>query len=108
MGHGHQHDHGTYHPVGHEITAKDVKFYLIIFLGLSLMTLGQVLLFEYAGFSFLMNATIQTIVALVKVVLVAYYFMHLKDESTWLKFIAAIPVFAVLYTVFIAVETIIR
>lgn len=106
MGHGH--DHGAYHPTGHEITEKDVKFYLLIFVGLSLMTLAQALIYQYAGFSHLTNAIVQTVIALVKVVLVAYYFMHLKDESTWLKFIAVIPVFAVLYTVFIAVETIVR
>lgn len=108
MGHGHGDDHGAYHPVGHEITEKDVKFYLTIFFGLSLMTLAQVLIFEYAGLSSLTNAVVQTVIALVKVILVAYYFMHLKDESTWMKFIASIPVFAVLYTVFIAVETIVR
>lgn len=106
MGHGH--DHEAYHPTGHEITEKDVKFYLIIFAGLSIMTLGQVLLFEYAGFSKLMNAFVQTLIASVKVILVAYYFMHLKDESIWLKFIASIPLFAVLYTVFVSVETLVR
>lgn len=108
MGHGHGDDHSAYHPVGHEITEKDVKFYLFIFLGISLMTLGQVLIFEYAGLPSLANSVIQTLIALVKVILVAYYFMHLKDESTWLKFIASIPVFAIIYTVFITVETIVR
>ncbi len=106
MGHGHE--HAAYHPKVHEITENDVKFYLLIFVGLSFMTLAQVLIFQYAGLSHMTNAVLQIVIALVKVVLVAYYFMHLKDESTWLKFIAAIPVFAVLYTVFIAVETIVR
>jgi cytochrome c oxidase subunit 4 len=106
MGHGHE--HAAYHPTGHEITEKDVKFYLLIFVGLSLMTLAQVIIFQYAGLSHMVNAIVQMVIALVKVILVAYYFMHLKDESTWLKFIAALPVFAVLYTVFIAVETIVR
>ena len=106
MGHGH--DHAGYHPTGHEITESDVRFYLLIFVGLSLMTLAQVLIFQYAGLSATVNACTQTIIALVKVVLVAYYFMHLKDESTWLKFIAAIPIFAVLYTVFVSVESIVR
>ncbi len=109
MGHGHGHEeHEAYHPVGHEITEKDVKFYLTIFVGLSLMTLGQVLIFEYAGLSTLVNSVIQTIIGSVKVILVAYYFMHLKDESLWLKFFATIPLFALLYTVFVAVETIVR
>lgn len=102
------HDQNAYHPTGHEISEKDVKFYLLIFVALSFMTLAQVIIFQKAGLSALGNAAVQTTIALIKVVLVAYYFMHLKDESKWLKFIAAIPVFAVLYTVFVAVETIIR
>ena len=102
------HEHNTFQPKGHEITEKDVKFYLSIFVVLSFLTLGQVLIFQSGGLSVITNATVQSLIALVKVFLVAYFFMHLKEESKWLKFIAAIPVFAVLYTVFIAVETIIR
>lgn len=102
------HDEPNFHPVGHEISEKDVKFYLCIFVVLSFLTLAQVLIFQSGSLSVVMNATVQTIIAVTKVFLVAYFFMHLKDESRWLKFIASIPVFAVLYTVFIAVETIVR
>ena len=101
MEHAHQHH-------GHQLTEKDVKFYLSIFVVLSFLTLSQVLLYQYVHLSHLMNAVTQTIIAVTKVVLVAYYFMHLKDESAWLKFIACIPIFAVLYTVFITVETLVR
>jgi len=92
--------------IKHQISNKDVKFYLLIFLLLSALTLLQVVIYGY--FSPLVNAFIQSAIALTKVFFVAYFFMHLKEESLWLKFLASIPLFALLYTVFIGVESYIR
>lgn len=94
------------HVQSHVISKKDVKFYLSIFVVLSFLTLFQVLI--YGHFSSLTNAILQSSIALFKVCLVAYYFMHLKDESAWMRFFAAIPIFAIIYTVYISIETIIR
>ncbi len=44
----------------------------------------------------------------VKALLVAYYFMHLNEESNWMRFIAAIPISAAFYTLVVALETVFR
>lgn len=46
--------------------------------------------------------------AVAKAFVVAYYYMHLKDERGWLKFIAAIPIVAVVYAVGLILESIYR
>ena len=93
--------------VSSESAKKNAIKHLILFLVLILVTLVQLYL-KSQNYEHLMNSFLQTGMALFKVFIVAYYFMHLKDEALWLKFIAILPIFAVLYTVFVAVESIVR
>lgn len=46
--------------------------------------------------------------ALGKAFVVAYFYMHLKEERGWLKFIAAIPITAGLYAIVLILESIYR
>lgn len=90
-----------------EAAAKYVITHLVLFVGLIVLTLLQLYL-KSQHYDLMTNNIIQTGIALVKVFVVAYYFMHLREESLWLKFIAALPVFAVLYTLMVTVESLIR
>lgn len=106
MGTGHT-GHSNYQVhSSHRLSAADLKWYLLIFLFLTFSTILQIILKNHLAVA--INVYFQIIISLIKVVFVALFFMHLKEESLWLKFIAAIPLFAVLYTVFITVESIIR
>ena len=40
-----------------------------------------------------------------KAFVVAYWYMHLKEENKWLKFIAAIPISAFIYAVVVILES---
>lgn len=46
--------------------------------------------------------------ALGKAFVVAYFYMHLKEEKAWLKFIAAIPISAGLFAVTLIIESMYR
>ena len=46
--------------------------------------------------------------AVAKAFVVAYFYTHLKEERGWLKFIAAIPIVAVLYAVGLILESTLR
>lgn len=46
--------------------------------------------------------------ALGKAFVVAYFYMHLKEERAWLKFIAAIPISAGLFAVVVILESMFR
>ncbi|MDH4467821.1 MAG: cytochrome C oxidase subunit IV family protein [Bacteriovoracaceae bacterium] len=90
-----------------ESAKKSALMHLSLFLVLIVVTLAQLYL-KSQNYEHLTNAFLQTAMALFKVFIVAFYFMHLKEEAMWLKFIAILPVFAVLYTVFVVVESIVR
>jgi cytochrome c oxidase subunit 4 len=46
--------------------------------------------------------------ALGKAFVVAYFYMHLKDEKGWLRFIAAIPLVAGVYAIGLILESVYR
>lgn len=46
--------------------------------------------------------------ALGKAFVVAYFYMHLKEEKAWLRFIAAIPISAGLFAVAVILESVYR
>jgi cytochrome c oxidase subunit 4 len=81
------------------------KLYITIFVALGILTLIELWIpaieilnqFQKGGFLIL--------VALIKAFLVGYYFMHLKFEKAWLKFISLIPISAALYAAVLILET---
>lgn len=83
------------------------KEYLIIFFVLSLLT-GLELLVPGLDTAYYLKATSLTVLAFGKAFLVGYYYMHLKDETKWMRFIALVPMFAVIYAAVVVIETLVR
>jgi cytochrome c oxidase subunit IV len=83
------------------------KTYIVIFIILALLTALEVYIPEIDASKMAKGSSL-TLLAVGKAFLVAYYFMHLKEETKWLKFVAAIPITAVLYAVILVVETLVR
>lgn len=83
------------------------KEYFIIFLVLGILTIIEIAIPETEWVKSVKTASLIFLAAL-KAWVVAYYYMHLKDETTWLKFIAAIPISAGLYATMVILETLFR
>lgn len=49
-----------------------------------------------------------TLLALGKACLVGWFYMHLKEETKWMKFIALIPISAFIYALVVILESIYR
>ncbi len=98
--------HGT-HPQSQEHHHSHKKTYWMVFAALAVLTLIELYVAEM-DIAYVMKASGVTFLALGKAFLVAYIFMHLNEETRWMKFIAAVPIFAVMYAVFIIVESVVR
>lgn len=83
------------------------KTYIMVFIALAVLTAVEVFIPELDT-SYMMIASSLTLLAVAKAFLVAYYFMHLNEESRWMKFLVFIPVFAVVYTVMVVAESMYR
>lgn len=95
--HNHNHDQAHVHK-------SHTKEYIFIFFILTFLTIVELLIpglktpyaYKAAGLIGL---------AAGKACIVAYFYMHLKEETAWLKFIAAVPISAVLYAVALILES---
>jgi cytochrome c oxidase subunit 4 len=81
--------------------------YVIVFIALSLLTALELAIPD------LKVAYSQKAIALVglavgKAFIVAYFYMHLKEEKRWLKFIAALPISAAIFAIVIMLESLYR
>lgn len=83
------------------------KEYFLVFLALAVLTIVEIVIPDLDISSFAKGSSL-TLLALGKAFLVAYFYMHLKEETKWLKFIAAVPIFAVVYATFVIVESLVR
>lgn len=83
------------------------KTYIMVFITLTVLTVIEVMIPEIDT-SHMLKASSLTFLALAKALLVAYYFMHLNEESRWLKFIAFMPIYAVSFTVLVVIESLYR
>lgn len=81
-----------------------IKEYLIVFLILGVLTAVEIWVAE-VSLGTMAKGSALTFLAVAKALIVAYYYMHLKEETKWLKFIAAIPIMAVVYAVVLCLET---
>lgn len=77
--------------------------YIIVFVVLAVLTVLE-LFIPGLDTAYSLKAAGLTLLAVAKAIVVAYYYMHLKDETRWLKFIAAIPISAVLFAVALILE----
>lgn len=91
----------------HESHKSHKKEYTIIFAILAFLTAIELYIPELKA-STLIKGSALVAVATIKAFLVAYYFMHLNEEKGWLRFIAAIPIAAVLFAAVTILESIFR
>ncbi len=83
------------------------KEYIIIFFILGFLTVLE-LMIPGLKTAYAYKAAGLVGLALAKAFIVAYYYMHLKEERGWLKFIAAIPIVAAVYAVGLILESTFR
>ena len=83
------------------------KEYFIIFLILTFLTAVEIVI-PGLDTAYVYKASSLVFLAIGKAFIVAYYYMHLKDEKGWLKFIAAIPISAGLYALVVILESVYR
>lgn len=84
------------------------KLYLIVFVALTVLTLIELWIPSIKGLSSFAKGSSLTGLAVGKAFLVAYIYMHLNQETKWLKFIAAIPIAAAIYALVVCLETVNR
>ena len=87
--------------------ASHTKEYLIVFGALALLTVVELYIPELDTSQFAKGSALVA-VAVVKAFLVGYFYMHLKDERAWLKFIACVPLSAALYAAAVILESLYR
>ena len=83
------------------------KEYFIVFFLLALFTVVELYIPELSLSKFAKGSALVA-VAIIKAFLVAYFYMHLKDEKAWLKFIACIPLSAALFAAAVILESLYR
>ncbi len=83
------------------------KEYFIVFAVLAFLTVLE-LYVPGLKIAYSLRASSLVLLALGKAFVVAYYYMHLKDETRWLKFIAAIPISAGFYAIVLILESMFR
>ncbi|EQC47075.1 prokaryotic cytochrome C oxidase subunit IV [Bacteriovorax sp. BSW11_IV] len=84
------------------------KLYMIIFVALAALTAIEVVIPGMASLTKFQKGSSLTFLALGKAFLVAYFYMHLNEETKWLKFVAAIPCSAFLYAAVLVIESMFR
>lgn len=81
-----------------------VKLYLVIFVLLGILTALEIYLPDL-DISYASKAGGLVALAVAKASMVGYFYMHLNEEKAWLKFIALIPLSAILYAVTLILES---
>jgi cytochrome c oxidase subunit 4 len=81
--------------------------YFKVFVVLTVLTAVE-LVVPAMSISKFAKATSLTVLALGKAAFVGWYYMHLKEEKAWLKFIALIPVSAFIYAAVVILESLYR
>lgn len=97
--------HGTT-PAHHGEHKSHKKEYLIIFVVLAVLTAIEIWVAEIKGLSKVGKGSALTFLAVGKAFIVAYYYMHLKEETKWTKFVAAVPIMAAVYATVLCLEAI--
>lgn len=95
-------NHGTNHE--HKSHTKE---YIIVFFALTILTVLE-LMIPGLQTKHLYKATALVFLAVSKALVVAYFYMHLKEETRWMKFIAAVPVSAALFAAVLIIESMYR
>lgn len=83
------------------------KEYILVFIVLVVLTALE-LMIPGLDTAYVYKASALIGLAVGKAFVVAYFYMHLKDEKAWLMIIAAIPISAVIYAALVILETMYR
>ena len=113
---GHDASHGAGHEAGHDAghgAAGQVSHkatYITIFLVLGFLTVVEVSVPQVYASPYDKHLKMLLLVGLAvsKACLVALYFMHLKWEKPWLKWIALMPAYMGIFAVILMLETLYR
>jgi cytochrome c oxidase subunit 4 len=94
----------------HAKHASHVPTYVLIFLTLGLLTVVEVFVPDVysAEWNKHTKMLLLSILAVAKAMLVGLYFMHLKWEKPWLKYIALMPAYMGLFAILLMLETVYR
>lgn len=83
------------------------KEYFIVFIALAVLTAIEIAIPELVH-NHTLKVTSLTGLAIGKACMVAYFYMHLKEETRWLRFIAAVPICAAFFAALVVIESIVR
>lgn len=98
MAHHAHSDHANEKHVSHK------KEYFAIFIILAVLTALEIWAAELKALTKFQKGSALTLLAVGKAFIVAYYYMHLKEETKWMKFIAAVPIMAGVYATVLCLE----
>ncbi len=96
------------HPIDQKSTAK--QKYIQIFLILTFLTVIEVFVPKVYSAEWNQNTKMLLLVILAsaKALLVAMHFMHLDHEKTWVKYIAATPIYMGIFAILLMLESVYR
>ncbi|MFG1484362.1 cytochrome C oxidase subunit IV family protein [Halobacteriovorax sp. HFRX-2_2] len=84
------------------------KLYIFIFFVLTFLTVVELIIPGMTNIAKFYRDSALVLLALGKAFLVAYYFMHLNEETKWTRFVAAIPISAGVYATVLILESMFR
>jgi cytochrome c oxidase subunit 4 len=90
--------------VGHKSHKAE---YFKVFLVLTALTIVELIIPGMKVSQFAKGSSL-TFLALGKACIVAWSYMHLKDETKWMRIVAAIPISAFLYATMVILESLYR
>ena len=91
-----------------EVYKGHTKEYIIVFAILTVLTVIELYIPSMENLTKFVKGTLLTIFAAGKAFFVGYFFMHLKEEKPWLKFITLIPLSAAIFAFALVLESIYR
>lgn len=100
----------TEHKEGEHGHGNSLGTYITVFLVLAFLTVVEVFVPDvYAGAERQHPKMLLLVfLAVAKALIVAYFFMHLKFEKPWLKWIALTPVYMGLFAILLMLESVYR
>lgn len=97
---------GEHHNHGHEHKSH-TKEYIIVFFVLAFLTALE-LMIPGLKTEYMYKAIGLVGLAVGKAFVVAYFYMHLKEETGWMKLIAAVPISAAIFAAVLILEGLYR
>ena len=92
---------------GHDEHHSHVGTYVTIFLVLGFLTVLEIFVPDVyaAEYDQTLKMLVLSLLAIAKAMLVGLYFMHLKWEKPWLKWIALMPAYMAVFAIFLMLES---